>query len=138
MTTPGTSRRLPVLLVSRDLETQDLYVLVLRLERIPVLGVSSCDDALALVRQTDVSAVLFDVERPSDWESVTQLRREVPAAVPIVVLTGWVRSDGANRSLAQTIGCAGFLAKPVPPDAIVDVLQRTIGGCRWAEYVEGI
>jgi DNA-binding response OmpR family regulator len=138
MTVFQTNRRRPVLIVSRDVDTQDLYVLTLRTERAPALSVSGFQDAVALARQTDIAAVLFDVERPADWDSVSELRRELPADVPIVVLTGLLRSDGANRALARKIGCAGFLAKPVPPSVMIDVLQRATGGCPWTEYVAGI
>jgi DNA-binding response OmpR family regulator len=131
-------RRRPVLLVSRDVDTQDVYVLALRAERIPALSVDGFQDAVALARQTDISVVLFDVERPEDWKSVTELRRELPADVPIVVLTGWVRVDGGNRVLARKIGCAGFLAKPVPPPVMIEVLQRATEGCLWTEYVGGV
>jgi CheY-like chemotaxis protein len=122
-------RRRPVLLVSRDVD-----VLALRAERIPALSVDGFQDALALARQTDISVVLFGVERPADWK----VRRELPADVPIVVLTGWVRGDGANRALARQIGCAGFLAKPVPPPVMIEVLQRATEGCLWTEYVGGV
>jgi DNA-binding response OmpR family regulator len=128
-------RRRSVLLISRDVDTQDMYVLALRAERIPALSVDGFQDAVGLARQTDISVVLFDVERPADWDSVTELRRELPADVPIVVLTGWVRGDGANRALARRIGCAGFLAKPVPPPVVIEVLQRATDGCLWTEYI---
>ena len=119
MTVIRINRRRPVLLVSRDVDTQDMYVFALRAERIPAVSVSAFQDAVALARQTDISVVLFDVERPADWDAVSELRRELPADVPIVVLTGWVRTDGANRALAKELGCSGFLAKPVPPPVMI-------------------
>ena len=138
MTVIRINRRRPVVLVSRDVDTQDMYVIALRAERIPALSVSGFQEAVALARQTDISVVLFDVERPEDWDSVSELRRELPADVPIVVLTGWVRTDGGNRALARTLGCSGFLAKPVPPPVMIDVLQRATAGCPWTEYVSEI
>ena len=138
MTVIRINRRRPVVLVSRDVDTQDMYVIALRGERIPALSVSGFQDVAALARQTDISVVLFDVERPADWDSVGELRRALPADVPIVVLTGWVRPDGGNRALARKLGCSGFLAKPVPPSVMIDVLQRATGGCPWTEYVSEI
>jgi CheY-like chemotaxis protein len=128
------NRRRPVLLVSGDVDTQDVYVIALRAERIPALSVSGLPDAVALARQTDISVVLFDVERPADWDAVGELRRQLPAEVPIVVLTGWVRTDGRNCALARKLGCSGFLAKPVPPPVMIDVVQRATGGSPWTEY----
>jgi CheY-like chemotaxis protein len=138
MTVIRIDRRRPVLFVSRDIDTQDMYVFALRAERIPALSVSACQDAVALARQTDISVVVFDVERPADWDAVSELRRELPADVPIVVLTGWVRTDGGNRALARQLGCSGFLAKPVPPSVMIDVVQRATAGCPWTEYVSDI
>jgi FixJ family two-component response regulator len=40
--------------------------------------------------------------------------------------------------LARKLGCSGFLAKPVPPSVMIDVLQRATGGCPWTEYVSEI
>jgi CheY-like chemotaxis protein len=138
MTVIRRNRRRPVLLVSRDVDTQDMYVFALRGARIPALSVSGVHEAVAVARQTDIAVVLFDVERPPDWDSVRELRRELPADVPIVILTGWVRTDGEYRALARKLGCSGFLAKPVPPPIMIDALQRATAGRPWTEYMSGI
>ena len=125
----------PVLVVSREFDTQDLCVRILRAERIPALAVDSAADAIALGRQTALSSVLFDVERRDDWSAVDDVRRQMPRGVPVVVLTGWVRRDGANRRLARRLGCAGFLAKPIPPPLMIEAMRLAASGSTWIEYV---
>jgi CheY-like chemotaxis protein len=127
--------RIPVLIVSSDLETQDLCVMAFRVDRVPAWGVSTSQEALTLARRTGLSAVLFDVERSDHWTAAEDLRRQLSSEIPVVILTGWIRSDGANRRRARAIGCAGFLAKPVPPPVIISALKRAASGCPWIEYV---
>jgi DNA-binding response OmpR family regulator len=125
----------PVLVVSREFDTQDLCVRILRSERIAALSTDSAADAIAIGRRSAISSVLFDVEYPDDWNGIDELCRQLPPTVPVVVLTGWVRGDGANRALARRLGCAGFLAKPIPPPLMVEAMRRVASGSTWIEYL---
>lgn len=128
-------RRRPVLIVSANPDTVDLYVLSLRSERNAVTSVASAVEALPLVRDRKVSAVVVDVANPKvDWQACRQLMEAAENNLPLVVLTGWL--DQAARLEAFDLGCAAFVAKPASPDRLRDVLQRTRAGERGIVSVE--
>lgn len=119
----------PALLVSRNVDVVDLYVLALRAARVPLLSVGEIDEAVQLVRDRAVTAVVVDVADPGiDWEVCRLLRSQLPEQVPLVVLTGWIDADA--RRQASDIGCAAFVAKPASPDRLRDVIRRTRAGER--------
>ena len=124
------------LIVSDNPETQDLYVLILRTQRIRALSVDGPEDAMRAIGCTHVTAVLYDVERLPDWESLAAFRREVDARLPIVVVSSCLAADRSYRQLAQRMGCAAFIAKPCSPSIVVQALQYAANGGEWIEYEE--
>ena len=119
----------PALLVSRNADVADLYALSLRSARVPLLSVDAIDEAIQLIRERSVSAVIVDVADPGiDWEVCRLLHSQLQEHVPLVVLTGWIDTD--VRKTATAIGCAAFVAKPASPDRLLEVLRRTRSGER--------
>ena len=123
------------LIVARNLDVQDLYVLHMRAQRVAVLGVDTCEEAIRVCRSAPCRAVLFDIEYRDDWESLVLFRKDLRRDVPIVVLSGWVSADRTYRNLARNAGCAGFVAKPASPVLIDRALRRAAQGSPWSEYV---
>jgi DNA-binding response OmpR family regulator len=119
----------PSLLVSRDDDVVDLYVLALRTARVGLISVGAVDEALQLVRDRSISAVIVDVADPNtDWDACGALRAAIPEDMPLIVLTGWI--DAQARHQADAIGCAAFVAKPASPEQMLDVLRRVRTGER--------
>jgi DNA-binding response OmpR family regulator len=124
---PGKAR--PTLLVSSNPDVVDLYVLALRSARAGALSVSGGDEAMQLIRDRSVSAVIVDVANPSvDWDVCRSLLSVIEDGVPLIVLTGWIDADA--REIAGRIGCAAFVAKPASPARLFEVLHRTRMGER--------
>lgn len=96
------------LIVTRNLDVQDSYVLLMRAQRVPALGVNTCEDAVRLLNLAQLGAVLFDVECRDDWESPARFRQRPPRDVPIVVLSERLAPVRTCRNLARDLGCAGF------------------------------
>jgi DNA-binding NarL/FixJ family response regulator len=124
------------LIVSASVDVQDLYVLALRARRRRALAVGSIDAATVAVRCTHVSAVLYDVERTVDWESLAALRRTVEPRMPFVVVSSCVAADRSYRLLARQLGCAAFVAKPCCPSIVVRAVDHAANGGDWTEYEE--
>ena len=119
----------PPLLVSGNPDVVDLYVLALRTARIGALSVSSVDEAVQLIRDRSISAVIVDVANPAlDWEVCRLLSSVMEGGLPLIVLTGWI--DAEAREVARSLGCAAFIAKPASPERLLDVLDRTRNGER--------
>jgi CheY-like chemotaxis protein len=109
----------PVLILSADPDTQDLYVTALRFRRRAAFGVANAEEALALA-DAQPGAIVVDVRSEEDWDEIDRLRRAgYLRHVPLVVLTGWVVRDGRFRRRAALAGCAAFLAKPSPMSAVL-------------------
>ena len=124
---PGKGR--PLLLVSSNPDVVDLYVLALRSARIGALSVGSVNEAMQLIRDESVSAVIVDVANPVvDWDVCRQIYAIGGNEIPLIVLTGWI--DAEARQTASSIGCAAFVAKPASPERLLDVLHRTHMGER--------
>lgn len=122
------------LIVSPNLDIQDVYVLTLRAQRMRALGVDNHGAAMTVIGCTHVSAVLYDVERLRDWESLAAFRREVEPHIPIVVVSSCVAADRSYRQLARRMGCAAFIAKPCSPSTVVKAMQHAANGGGWTEY----
>lgn len=119
----------PPLLVSGNPDVVDLYVLALRSARIGALSVSSVDEAVQLIRDRSISAVIVDVANPAvDWEVCRRLSSILEDELPLIVLTGWI--DAEARQVASSLGCAAFVAKPASPERLLDVLDRARKGER--------
>ena len=124
---PGKGR--PPLLVSRNPDVVDLYVLALRSARIGALSVGTVEEATQLIRDRSVSAVIVDVANPAvDWDLCRTLQAILDDGIPLVVLTGW--TDAEARQTASSIGCAAFVAKPASPERLLEVLHRARMGER--------
>jgi DNA-binding response OmpR family regulator len=124
------------LIVSRDEDMLDLYVEMLRVQRLPVIGVSTCEEAVAVTDLVPCGAALLDVDGRDDWALLTRLRQRVSPQVPIVALSAQLNADRTYRNLARDLGCAGFVAKPATGALVVRALQRAAAGSPWSEYVE--
>lgn len=117
------------MIVSANPDTSELYVLSLRNERAPVVSASSASEAMPLLRQRTVSAVVVDVATPAtDWHACREVKAAAEPDLPLVVLTGWI--DEHARAEAFNIGCAAFVGKPASPRRLREVLQRTRAGER--------
>jgi CheY-like chemotaxis protein len=125
----------PVLILSADPDTQDLYVAALRSRRRPVYGVCNAQEAVALAGVRP-GAIVVDVRSEPEWEQIDQLRESGPMRrVPIVVVTGFVLHDGRFRRRAASSGCAAFLAKPSLPDVVEHTIDRVMRGEHGIELI---
>lgn len=122
-------RRRPALIVSANPDTVDLYVLSLRNERSAVVSVTTVDEAMHLIRDRAISAVVVDIAHPAtDWEACRTVIEQGERNLPVVALTGWIDEDARRRALE--IGCAAFVAKPASPQRVSEILLRTRAGER--------
>ena len=117
----------PVLILSADTDTQDLYVTVLRSRRRPVYGISNADEALALA-DVRPGAIVVDIRCEQDWDQIDRLHHSPMRRVPLVVVAGYVVRDDRFRRRAASAGCAACLAKPSPPDAVERTIDRAMRG----------
>ena len=116
----------------RVLVVDDDVVVAMRLsfsdEDVEVTDVGRMADALpaALAGVFDVAIVDRRLPDGDGLDLVRQLRNRAETAdLPIIVLTAW--HDEADRPEVIDSGASEYLAKPVEPDALVDIFRRLTG-----------
>jgi len=125
---------LRVLVVEDEADSRDLLVGTLTRAGAVAIAVSSCDEALAVLRQMAAAknlphVILSDLGMPrEDGFALIRKVRTLPAdeggAIPAVAVTGYANPDDRQRALA-----AGFhthLAKPIDPVAVANAVMRAI------------
>lgn len=126
-----------ILLISGNDDEIELYTLGLGHESVDVTPARTPDEALGALTARRFDAVVYQLDASSEesWSFCESLRQEAAPSLPLVVLTAHVRPDGRNRDRARQIGCAGFVAKPCPPERLAQILSRVVGGERGLEFV---
>ena len=118
-----------VLVVDDDEDTRSGIAELLRLDDCIVAEAADGQEALEhLHTQKRPCLVLLDLQMPrtSGWEfRARQERDQEIADIPVVVLSA--REDAKLQ--VKRLGLAGFLAKPLDVDQLVETIERT---CRLA------
>jgi CheY-like chemotaxis protein len=120
----GTQPSPSVLVVDDYADTRELLSVALELAGYGVLQAESGLDALVLAQQHRPAAVVMDIYMPGmDGIEATRRLRTHPDLAEIPVVAHTARPGG----LAGMEGLFDAICpKPCPPDALVDVLERTL------------
>jgi CheY-like chemotaxis protein len=120
-----------VLVVEDEADSRDLLAETLSTCGAAVVVAASCDDAMALIRQSTAEnlpqVILSDIGMAKDdgFELIRQLRALAPelgGRIPAVAVTGYASSDDRQRALAA--GFHSHLAKPIDPVAVAAAVER--------------
>ncbi len=90
-----------------------------------ITEVSDGVEAIDLLRTESFDAVFSDLEMPKlgGFDLLTAIKRgDRDSAEPVVIVT--TRNEAETQERAQQLGADGFVAKPVTPNSIEDVLLR--------------
>lgn len=116
-----------VLVVDDHKDSCDLCVEVLERAAFRVATAINGLDGMVKALSLHPDAIVMDLAMPDldGWGAAHQLKA-VPAtkAIPIIVLSAHVTPEA--RGTAMSVGCEGFLAKPVLPDELVTEINRLI------------
>jgi CheY-like chemotaxis protein len=122
-------RRQPLVLLVEDYrDTREMYAQYLRFSGFRVVGAEDGYEALSKAASTQPDIILMDLALPGldGWEATAQLKSSpVTDRIPVVALTGHTLAVHEER--ARCAGCDAFLAKPCPPDQVVDEIWRLLG-----------
>src|SRR5688572_14442594 len=115
-----------VLLVDDDIESQELYVEILRWAGFDVRTANDGEAAVAAATAEQPQAVVLDIQMPrKDGLAVLADLRRSPAtsAIPVIALTGF--SEAADRA-RQSGGFSHVLEKPCDPHSLIATLRRAL------------
>lgn len=85
------------------------------------------EEALEILEEEKPSVVLLDIVMPGiDGFEVCKRIKDNPdtASIPVVFLSG--NGSEEERKKADELGAAGFLTKPIDPDALKSAIQSYI------------
>jgi len=103
---------------------QGLHMLFATTPDISVVGEAVCGESavdLAALLYPDV--VLMDVEMPGmDGIATTRAFHRLRPQAGIIVLS--IHDDERTQALAQSAGAAAFVAKSMPPEALLAAIRR--------------
>jgi CheY-like chemotaxis protein len=118
------AERVPVLVIDDNADTLRLFERYLTETRYLFIGAREPEQALALAEQLCPRIVVLDVMLPNldGWEVLGRLREHPRTGhIPIVVCTIL-----PQQSLAQAMGAAAFIRKPVSREVLLAVLDQQI------------
>jgi two-component system, cell cycle response regulator DivK len=122
---------LRVLLVDDHLDEREMYAHWFQQQGFCTLQAATAADGFRLAAELTADVVVTDVRLGCDEDGLSLTRRlktsAETAAIPIVVLTGYVRPD--DVAAATKAGCDRFVPKPCGPDRLEQVVNRLLQ--RW-------
>jgi len=116
-----------ILLVEADPMIADQWSTAISAAGHSVLSASVMREALPLIREGGIDAVVIDAFDPR--HGVMELARSIealPDAPPIIL----VSSSPAAPEMSARIGAAAFLPKPCEPAELVALVNRLLGALR--------
>ncbi|MBI4477391.1 MAG: response regulator [Acidobacteria bacterium] len=130
---PGSETKLQgvrVLVVDDDEDARHLVDAVLEHRGADVKAAASADEAFDMIAADKPDVLLIDICMPGeDGYSLMRRIRELPAAAggatPAAALTAYSTADDRRQAIA--VGFQMYLAKPIDPEVLVD-LVATLGG----------
>jgi CheY-like chemotaxis protein len=117
-----------VLLVDDDHPFREMMGHALSLAGFCVRSAGTGSDALQILRDEPVDAVILDIIMPEmDGIEVLRLMRKQRASLPVVVMSGGGRLTAkCYLPMAQRLGATAVLEKPFRPADLVQMLKKLL------------
>ena len=121
-----------LLLVGGNRDEVEVYECGLAMYGFQVETLPDVAGLLEAIETFQPAAIVLDLEfcDPAVWEVVGALQKREDPDLPVILLTAWIRADGAIRARASPMGCAAFVVKPCTPDQLAGIARAVIGGVR--------
>jgi CheY-like chemotaxis protein len=118
-----------VLLVEDDDDNRELMGEVLEAAGFAVASAASGAEALERLGRGGIDVVVTDVGMPGmGGLELARAAKEIAAAVPVVVVTGWAEREDIARARGHEVDAV--LVKPVDPDALTAMVTEVAAGRR--------
>ncbi|MFW6303946.1 MAG: hybrid sensor histidine kinase/response regulator, partial [Candidatus Sumerlaeota bacterium] len=121
------TRSLKVLIIDDEQPIRDILSELLTQEGHEPLEAASGEKALQIIERENVDLVFTDLSMPgmNGWQVAERIHKNLPA-VPIILTSGWGSDFNFDR-LTQS-GICHILPKPVPINAFMEIIERTMKG----------
>lgn len=115
-----------VLVVDDDPDLQEIMSAMLRKEGYEVEVARNGEEGVRMALDLRPAIVLMDAGLPvvDGWRATARIKASAPQ-LRVIMLTAHVLPD--HVTLAQAVGCDGFLRKPIDPHDVVRAVRDSIG-----------
>lgn len=116
-----------ILIVEDDVAFCRMLEAFLKKKGYTVFACYSGEEALRLQEKEDFDLVLTDVRLPEkDGNFVLEKITKAGSHTQVILMTGYAEVNLAVD--AMKMGAADYISKPVPPDKLLDIIERTLQG----------
>lgn len=115
----------PILVVDDDLMTLETVVFVLESNGYSTLACSSATEALVIIREKPVTAVLTDIKMPqvTGLDLLGAIHTSLPT-MPVILMTAYAELDTAVEAIKK--GAFDFIIKPFQPLQLIHAVKKAI------------
>ena len=119
-----------ILVVDDNKGVLEFLLLLLSKHGLSVIGASSGNQCLNIVKTRPVSLIILDVMMPAmdGLEVCQELKKTIPS-IPIILLTA--RDDMATRAAAMDLGVSEFVAKPINNQDLLNRVRMQLRNLEW-------
>ena len=117
-----------ILLVEDNEDNRIIYATALRYAGYEVIEAITGTEGVHQARAKLPDLVLMDISVPEldGWEATAILKADPSTRhIPVIAVTAHALQGDEDRSLEA--GCDGYLAKPIPPAALIAEVDRRFG-----------
>ena len=117
-----------ILLVEDNEDNRIIYATALRYAGYDVIEAITGTEGVQQTREQRPDLVLMDISVPEldGWEATAILKADPSTKhIPIIAVTAHALPGDEERSIEA--GCDGYLAKPIPPGALLAEIDRRFG-----------
>jgi two-component system, cell cycle response regulator DivK len=117
-----------ILLVEDNEDNRIIYATALRYAGYEVFEAITGTEGVQQTREQRPDLVLMDISVPEldGWEATAILKADPSTKhIPIIAVTAHALPGDEERSMEA--GCDGYLAKPIPPAALLAEIDRRFG-----------
>ena len=119
-----------ILVVDDNKGVLEFLLLLLSKHGLSVIGASSGDQCLDIVKSRAIDLIILDVMMPAmDGLEVCQELKKIAPSTAIILLTA--RDDMATRAVAMDLGVSEFVAKPVNNRDLLNRVQMQLQNLEW-------
>lgn len=114
-----------ILVVDDASDTVELISRNLEMHHFPVLTASSVKEAMALLKETEISLVITDYHMPfiGGLDLIRHVRENYPKT-EVMMVTGYASVEGAVEAVKA--GAEEYLSKPFTEEELLDAVNRTL------------
>ena len=117
-----------ILVIEDNPDNMALIEEILEDEGFSVLKAYLAEEGITLLKETPVDLIIMDISLPkmSGLEAAEIIKAdEATRGIPIIVLTAYAMESDKEKALS--VGCDGFLSKPINEEKLLEMIKKSLG-----------